>query len=158
MLSPFEPLIRAASAADTAFILGLVPRFVAFELPRWRDRDESANGVRRDIERHLRERPDTSHFFIAETAGGAAGFVHLQSTIDFYTGAPNCHISDLVVADGMDGKGIGGHLLAFAERWAKDHGCRHLTLGVFPGNARAIALYERNGFGVELLRMTKPLI
>jgi ribosomal protein S18 acetylase RimI-like enzyme len=152
------PRIRPAREADAPFILSLVPRFVAFELPPWRERDESAAGVRRDIERHLRERPDTSHFFIAETAVGvAAGFMHLQATIDFFTGAANCHVSDLVVAEGMDGQGIGRGMLAFAEHWAKQCDCRYLTLGVFPGNARAIELYERNGFGVELLRMAKPL-
>jgi ribosomal protein S18 acetylase RimI-like enzyme len=32
-----------------------------------------------------------------------------------------------------------------------------MTLSVFPGNARARALYERQGYGVELLRMTKAL-
>jgi ribosomal protein S18 acetylase RimI-like enzyme len=57
----------------------------------------------------------------------------------------------------MDGRGIGGHLLAFAEEWARTHGCRFITLGVFPGNARARALYERHGYGVELLRMAKPV-
>jgi ribosomal protein S18 acetylase RimI-like enzyme len=151
--------IRAVRADDEAFILDLVPRFVAFELPPWRDRDESADGVRRDLERHLRERPDSSHLFVAETAEGArAGFLHLQTTVDFFTGAPNCHISDVAVAPVMDGRGIGGRLLAFAEEWARTHGCRFITLGVFPGNARARALYERHGYGVELLRMAKPVL
>jgi len=153
--------IRAARDGDAAFILGLVPRFVGFEMPPWRDRDESADGVRRDIERHLRERPESSHLFIAEIGAGTfaapAGFLHLQTTVDFFTGAPNCHISDLALAPEWDGQGIGGRLLAFAEDWARERGCRFVTLGVFPGNARARALYERHGYGVELLRMTKPV-
>lgn len=153
--------IRAVRDGDAEFILGLVPRFVAFELPAWRDRDESADGVRRDIERHLRERPENSHFFIAEidagTAAAPAGFLHLQTTIDFFTGASNCHISDLALAPPWEGHGIGGRLLAFTETWAKERGCRFVTLGVFPGNERARALYERHGYGVELLRMTKPV-
>jgi GNAT superfamily N-acetyltransferase len=41
--------------------------------------------------------------------------------------------------------------------WARRNGCRFMTLGVFPGNERARALYERHGYGVELLRMAKPL-
>ena len=150
--------IRAAHDADVDFILGLVPRFVAFDLPAWRDRDESADGVHRDIERHLRERPEGTHFFVAVTGNGSlAGFLHLQATVDFLTGAPNCHISDLAVAPGMDGHGVGSRLLAFAETWAKEHGCRYVTLGVFPGNARARSLYERHGYGVELLRMAKDV-
>ena len=64
---------------------------------------------------------------------------------------------DLVVAPESDGKGIGSALLAFAERWAKEHRCRYLTLGVFPANERARALYERHGYGVETLRMAKSV-
>ena len=97
--------IRPAEPADRTFILDLAERFVAFDLPEWRAQDETAAGVYRDIERHLRERPDTSHFFVAESDGTRAGFLHLQSTIDFFTGAPNCHISDVAVAPGLDGAG-----------------------------------------------------
>lgn len=153
-----EVRIRSARTSDRDFILDLVPRFVAFDLPVGRDRDESCAGVRRDIERHLRERPEGTHFFVAVTeADLPAGFLHLQATVDFLTGAPNCHISDLAVAPEWDGHGIGSRLLAFAERWAKEHGCRYITLGVFPANARARALYERHGYGIELLRMAKSV-
>ena len=158
MTTQADPAIRPAKPSDHAFILGLAERFVAFELPAWRSHDETAAGVYRDIERHLREHPETSHFFVAETADGTrAGFLHLQSTIDFFTGAPNCHISDIAVAPGLDGRGIGGRLLAFAETFAEGRGCRFMTLSVFPGNERARALYERHGYGVELLRMAKAL-
>jgi ribosomal protein S18 acetylase RimI-like enzyme len=158
MQTPEDLDIRPVRADDEAFILGLVARFVSFELPAWRDREESAEGVRRDLLRHLRDRPDSSHIFVAETpAGVRAGFLHLQTTIDFFTGAINCHISDVAVAPAMDGRGIGGRLLEFAEDWARGHGCRFMTLGVFPGNARARRLYERYGYGVELLRMAKPV-
>jgi len=158
MESPGEIRIREARASDAEFVLALVPRFVAFELPPWRDRAETAEGIRRDIERHFAERPEDSYRFVAETADGVrAGFLHLQATRDFFTGAPNCHISDIVVAPDLDGHGVGGRLLAFAESWARQHGCRFLTLGVFPGNERARALYERHGYGVELLRMVKAV-
>lgn len=150
--------IRVARATDRAFILGLVPRFVSFELPPWRERDESARGIRRDIEKHLDGRPDGSHLFVAETeTGEPAGFLHIQRTVDFFTDAANCHISDLAVAPGMDGRGVGARLLEFSEAFARGLGCRFLTLGVFPGNDRARRLYERHGYGIELLRMTKAL-
>jgi hypothetical protein len=41
--------IRLAQAADDDFILGLVGRFVEFELPAWRKRNECAEGIRRDV-------------------------------------------------------------------------------------------------------------
>ncbi|HNR90862.1 MAG TPA: GNAT family N-acetyltransferase [Dokdonella sp.] len=151
--------IRLADVDDDAFILGLVPRFVdGFELPKWRRRGEYLEGIRRDIVRHLSEQPAGTHVFVAENDDGErVGFLHLHTNIDFFSGAPNCHISDLAVADGHDGKGVGRALLAYAERWAREHRCKYLGLAAFPGNTRAIALYEEFGFGVEAVRMVKPL-
>lgn len=150
-------LIRLANADDDDFILGLVGRFVEFELPPWRRRGECAAGIRADVARHLAEQPPGSHMFVAEDDGARVAFLHLQTVPDWFTNVQNCHISDLAVAPGCDGRGVGRALLGFAERWAREHHCRHLTLAVFPGNERARALYERNGFGLDLLRMAKPL-
>jgi len=153
-----DPIIqlRLAHADDDDFILGLASRFAEFDLPPWRKRSETLAGVRRDIEHHLRTLPPGSHLYIAEDdVGERFGFLHLQTRRDFFTGAQNCHISDLVVAKAHEGQGAAGAMLAFAESWAKEHRCRHLTLGVFPGNERARALYEKHGFGVEILSMAK---
>lgn len=148
--------IRLARADDDEFILGLCDRLVEFDLPAWRKRNECAQGIRDDVERHLNEQPAGSHLFVVEEEDGKrVGFLHLQTVTDAVTPAQNCHISDLAVAPGCDGRGIGSALLAFAERWARQHRCRHLTLAVFPGNARARALYERHGYGIDLLRMAK---
>jgi ribosomal protein S18 acetylase RimI-like enzyme len=150
------PHIRLAHADDDEFILALATRFVDFDLPAWRKRSETLNGIRDDIARHLRELPPASHLYVAEDdEGERLGFLHLQTQKDFFTGVLNCHISDLVVAPHFDGKGVGSAMLAFAEHWAKDHRCRHLTLSVFPANARAQVLYARHGYGVETLRMVK---
>ena len=35
--------------------------------------------------------------------------------------------------------------------------CHITDLAVFPGNTRARELYERHGYGFDLLRMAKPL-
>ena len=152
------PHVRLAHADDDEFILALAERFVDFDLPAWRKRNETLNGIRNDIARHLRELPPASHLYVAEDEDGERlGFLHLQTQKDFFTGALNCHISDLVVAEEHDGKGIGSALLEFAEHWAKEHRCKHVTLAVFPANERAQALYQRHGFGVETLRMCKTV-
>jgi len=150
--------IRLAGAGDDDFILDLAERFVDFELPAWRRRGETASGIRRDLRKHLIEPSAGSHMFVAEdNKGERVGFVHLQTVIDMLTGATNCHISDLACARGQDGRGIGSTLLAFAEGWARERHCRFITLNVFPGNARARRLYERRGFGEELVRLAKPV-
>jgi ribosomal protein S18 acetylase RimI-like enzyme len=148
--------VRLAHADDDEFILSLATRFVDFELPAWRKRNETLNGIREDLARHLRELPAASHLFVAEDdEGERLGFLHLQTQKDFFTGALNCHISDIVTSPDCEGSGVGSELIAHAERWAKEHRCRHLTLSVFPGNERARGFYERRGFGTELLRMAK---
>lgn len=157
-IEPRFPAIRPATADDRDFILSLVPRFVAFQLPQGRRKRETLTAIRADIERALREAPPGDHFFIADGADGArTGFLHLQVQRDFFSGLRACHVSDLAVAPGQDGRGIGRALLAYAQAWARKHRCKLLTLSVFPGNARARALYERNGFTADLLRMAKPL-
>jgi ribosomal protein S18 acetylase RimI-like enzyme len=149
--------IRRAAPTDTSFILSLAPRFVGFALPKGRRKRETLAGIRADIERALGKAPPNDHFFLAEEAGVRVGFLHLQVQPDFFTGAPACHISDLAVATGQDGRGIGRTLLAHAETWSRANRCKRLTLAVFPGNTRARKLYERAGFVPELLRLAKPL-
>ncbi|MGN6790726.1 MAG: GNAT family N-acetyltransferase [Rhodanobacteraceae bacterium] len=150
--------IRPATPDDTGFILSLAPRFVGFALPKGRRKRETLAGIRADIEGALRDAPAGDHFFVAEEADAIRiGFLHLQVQRDFFTGARACHISDLAVAAGQDGHGIGRALLAHAERWARDNHCKLLTLSVFPANTRARGLYERAGYATDLIRMAKPL-
>ncbi|MGH8234634.1 MAG: GNAT family N-acetyltransferase [Rhodanobacteraceae bacterium] len=150
--------IRPATPDDEDFILTLAPRFVAFDLPKGRSKRKTLAGIRGRIERDLRELPPGDRFFVAEDASSQRiGFLHLQIQRDFFSAARACHISDLAAAPGHDGEGIGHALLEHSRQWAKDNRCRLLTLSVFPGNARARALYESTGFRPDLLRMIKPL-
>src|SRR3546814_1224439 len=73
-----ELLMRAAEPGDDDFILSLVPRFVDFEMPPGRKRPVVADGIRRDLPKHLEESRPGSFLRIAETDdGNPAGFLHL---------------------------------------------------------------------------------
>lgn len=48
----------------------------------------------------------------------------------------------------MRGTGLGAALMTRAVDDARDAGARRILLGVFAGNARARAFYERQGFGI----------
>jgi RimJ/RimL family protein N-acetyltransferase len=61
-------------------------------------------------------------------------------------------VLSIVIADGWREVGIGTELVAAAQRWVRERGLRKLSLGVFPDNARAIAVYERRGFVREGVR------
>ena len=156
--APLNAHLRLARADDDEFILGMAERFVEGELPAWRKRKDALAAIRDEIARHLRELPPASHLFVAESDDGERlGFVHLLTQKDTQPDTLNCHINYLIVAPRFESRGVGGALLAFAESWAKEHRCRHVTLNVFPANARAQALYARHGYGVEKLRMAKPV-
>lgn len=157
-MSDIQIHVRMANADDDAFIIALADRFVEFELPAWRKRNETLTGIRRDLSRHLAEQPPGTFVFIAENdEGERLGFLHLHKMVDFFTGHWNCHIADFAVAKEYDGNGVGRGLLEFTEEWAREHDCRLITLGVFPGNRRACELYERNGYATDLIRMAKPV-
>lgn len=154
-----ELLVRAAGPDDDDFVLGLAHRFVDFELPKWRRRNVVLEGIRRDLSRHLEDQPPGSFMFVVEddSNGERLGFIHLQLVTDFFTGHQNCHISDLAVIEAADGRGVGQALLKYGESFAREHRCERLQLAVFPGNERARKIYEEAGFGIEMLRMVKPL-
>jgi ribosomal protein S18 acetylase RimI-like enzyme len=152
-------LIRAADANDDEFIYALVERFVDFELPKWRRRNVVIEGIRADLVRQFEDQPAGSFMFVAEddSSGERVGFLHLQTVNDFFTGHQNCHISDIAVTEGNDGRGIGRALLAYAEQFAREHRYERLQLSVFPGNERARRMYAEAGYGDDMLRMVKPL-
>ncbi|ABB57783.1 GNAT family N-acetyltransferase [Synechococcus elongatus] len=54
-------------------------------------------------------------------------------------------------------RGLATALLMQAEEWARAQGDRGLSLQVYADNPGAIALYQRAGFSVESLNLSKPL-
>ena len=44
-----------------------------------------------------------------------------------------------------------------AEKWARQQGCRVMTLEVFGQNAAARAVYQRLGYQEQTLKLAKPL-
>ena len=76
---------------------------------------------------------------------------------DYFTREAHGHLAIIAVAEAGEGRGVGRALMAAVEQWAIGRGYRLLTLSVFEANTRARDLYERNGFGVDMLRLIKEL-
>lgn len=154
--APFH--IRPVRVEDRDFLVGLARRFVEFGLPPWRDAAQVTRALEAQMERLSRAVPEGHSFLLAESAEGAPlGFIYLEVLTDFFTGQPHGHVSDIAVADGADGRGVGRALMAAGEAWARERGYDRLTLTVFARNARARAFYAHLGFGEETLRLVKPL-
>lgn len=87
---------------------------------------------------------------VAEADGEIVGNVLVS--VDRGQATEHIGVLSILLADGWRDVGIGSELVAAAQRWTSERGLRKLSLGVFPDNARAIALYEKYGFVHEGLR------
>lgn len=151
--------IRRANADDAPAILALVPRLAtSFTPPPWRD---PAAMVATDLDvvaKAIRSPTEDPAIFVAEMEGTVAGFIHVcSSPEDYYRRRKNGHVADIVVAEGLEGRGIATALLKRAEDWSRAQGYDWITLGVFEQNVRAEMLYQRSGFRRDVIRLLKRL-
>jgi RimJ/RimL family protein N-acetyltransferase len=87
---------------------------------------------------------------VAEAAGDIVG--NILVTVDRGVATEHIGVLSITIADGWREVGIGSELVGAAQRWAAERGLRKVSLGVFPDNDRAIAVYEKAGFVREGLR------
>ena len=95
-------------------------------------------------------RDSSSLALVAEADGEVVGNVLIsveRSVVSDHVGTLS-----ICVADGWREVGIGSALVNAAQQWAGERGLAKVALGVFPDNARAIAVYEHAGFAREGLR------
>jgi ribosomal protein S18 acetylase RimI-like enzyme len=81
----------------------------------------------------------------------------LGTAIDQQQGDRHTQVFLLYVAREHRRRGIGSALMQLAEQWASDRGDRQIGLQVFQANQPALALYQRLGYEVQSLGMTKQL-
>ena len=150
--------IRLCETEDAEFILSLVARFSEFPLPHWRTAIDLERANRAALQKALEQAEDGAAIFVAvEASGQRAGFIHLQTEPDFFTGEKCGYISEVAVDPTFEGQGVGSLLLARAEEWCAVKGYRLLTLYVFAANTRAQRLYERLGFRPEATKYVKQV-
>lgn len=153
-----ELRIRPAAPEDASWLLPMSSRLHDFGPPPFRPREQMDRAVADDIGSTLETASEAAAVFVVEDPLGAAlGFVHVRTLQDYFTAEAHGHVSDLVVAEGAEGRGAGRALMAAAEAWSMSRGHRLLTLNVFDENRRARALYERLGYRPDTIRMVKVL-
>lgn len=82
------------------------------------------------------------HGFIGEADGTAVGFARVH----FHRNEKRLYLASLYLLPDHQGKGIGGGLLAAAERKTVAYGLPALWVGVMFQNERARRWYEQRGF------------
>jgi len=151
--------IRPASIGDKEFIISLLPRLGEFGPPPWRDVAQMLATDTQVLSDKLMNQPSGTAIFIAEDDQGVAlGFIHLQTGTDYYNHEEHGHIADIIVAPEGEGRGIGRVLIEKGEEWARSQGFRWLTLSVFAQNLRAREVYQRLGYGEDIMKYVKELV
>jgi len=150
--------VRPFIPKDKEFILTLVSRFSEFELPEWRTTDEIDNTNRLALMKAMEQLEPESAIFVAEDeTAGPVGFIHLQTRVDYFSGEKQGYISDIAVDSLHEGQGVGRMLLETAENWSREQEYTLLTLFVFAGNTHAQKIYEKSGFGQDIIRYAKVI-
>ena len=87
---------------------------------------------------------------VAEAHGEVVGNVLVS--VDRGAATEHIGVLSILLGSGWRDVGIGSELVVAAQQWAADRSLRKLSLGVFPDNERAIAVYEKHGFVREGVR------
>ncbi|CAH0991131.1 hypothetical protein SIN8267_01233 [Sinobacterium norvegicum] len=150
-------LIRAANKNDHSFIVDLSPRLAEVAQLDWHT-DDVINKMQYDyIAEMLAETSQRNGTFIAEANNIPLGFIHVRTHKDSISGETSGTIPLLAVTAESQGLGVGKMLMACAEKWAKDLGCRLLHLEVFANNKKASGFYQTLGFKPETVHMIKTI-
>lgn len=91
--------------------------------------------------------PQSQHatFVADDPEHGVVGWLHV-SAIPLLEVDLRAEINGLVVADGQRNRGAGWLLLQEAERWARKHKCKSMSVRSNVIRDRAHAFYERHGY------------
>lgn len=150
--------LRAATAADEAFLLELTSRLAAFDVPAWRTPVEITRGDDAILLDALhRPAGDTLILIAEDDTGLPAGYVFVSTKTDYFTRERHAHIEVLAVRASHEGQGFGRRLLAAAEDWAQARGDQCITLNAFERNRRARAVYEHLDYQPETIHYRKAL-
>ena len=150
---------RSASIDDKEFILSLLPRLEEFGPPPWRNTAQMlATDIQVLSDTLSNIMPGDAIFIAEDDRSVALGFIHLQIGKDYYYHEAHAHIANIIVAPEGEGRGIGRVLIEKGEEWARSQGFRWLTLSVFAQNTRAREVYQRLGYGEDIMKYVKELV
>lgn len=129
-----NPIIRIASTADAEQIAQLCGQLGYPATSS--ETEERLRAVSRSSEHVV---------YVAEVGGRLVGWIHVYARPSLTT-EYSAEVAGLVVDEQYRSGGVGQALLAEAERWAKDKGCRSVRLRSNVTRERAHAFYERLGY------------
>lgn len=132
-------MIRPATPADVATILGFIRDLAAFE--REPDAVEATDAM---LHAALFGDHPAAEAVIAED-GEALGFAIFFHNFSTWTGSRGLYLEDLYVTPAARGRGIGTALLRHLAGLALDRGCARFEWSVLDWNEPAVRMYRAIG-------------
>lgn len=149
--------VRPLTEADRPFYQAIVQRLNPGRTASPRDPAAMTGYFRRLAAGEVDPPAGIESFVAVDAANTPLGVISIYPGADYFTGHRRAYVETLVVAAEAEGRGVGRTLMAHADRWARDRGMIEVSLDVFAENTRARDFYERHGYRVDHLRMTKRL-
>ncbi len=137
--APVRLVVRKARKHDIAELSELISALAEHH------GDKAANNPAR-LEHDLFGEMPWATAFVAETAGGIAGYALVYPTYRATEGERGIDLHQLYVKPEHRGSGIGRHLLSKVKTFAAAAGCSHVSVGAATGNFAAYRFYEGQGF------------
>lgn len=133
--------VTPATVADIPALCELLDLLFTQEAEFTPDREAQLRGLRAIV-----GDPEVGSILVARDGDDVLGMVNLLWTVSTALGARVALLEDMVTRPEARGRGIGGELLEAAVRYARDQGCRRITLLTDVDNDRAQAFYRHHGF------------
>ncbi|NYI41961.1 GNAT family N-acetyltransferase [Demequina lutea] len=90
---------------------------------------------------------------VASAGEGIVGYALVYEQPTLFADGPSAYVQELMVDEARRGSGIGGALMAAAEQWARDRGCRYVRLAT----SMAEEFYRARGYDQVAAFFKKPL-
>ncbi|MDQ3780655.1 MAG: GNAT family N-acetyltransferase [Chloroflexota bacterium] len=149
--------VRPFTEADRPFYQSIVQRLNPGRTASPRDPAVISGYFRRLAAGEVDPPAGTEIFVAVDAANTPLGVISIYPGADYFTGHRRAYVETLVVAAEAEGRGAGRTLMDHADRWARERGMIEVSLDVFAENTRACDFYERHGYRVDHMRMTKRL-
>jgi ribosomal protein S18 acetylase RimI-like enzyme len=148
--------VRPFRPEDREQVLALAPRLTEGVAP-WRDPAGVASAATGWVTGSMARAGEPAHaVFVAELDGRVGGVITLGERPHF-SGQTDAYVGELIVAAGLERRGIATELMRAAEAWARRQGYAFITLDTGAANDPARKLYAALGFLEEEVRLTKAV-
>ncbi len=148
--------IRPVEEADYGAVMRLAPRLLVGVDPS-RPTDLVRKAIQGWVDESMRSTgSDNQAGWVAELDGSIIGFVSVSAE-QHWCGETDAWVGELIVEQRFERRGVARSLIGRAEEWATQRGLRHIRLTTGAANHGARAFYERLGYRLNEVTLTREL-